>query len=175
MNCDKDKLLLFWSEELSDSEMESMRMHLAECAECQTEYLELTHLSAAFNSSPEEQAPRDFVGEAIKQTKANKVLLLEKFKKPSVLLPSMGGLFAVAAALMIGVYGPWTSHSEHQLRVETATTRSPLVSYTSYKKHMRSRVPAAMKLHFTGRQSLHSRAVKLKSKVRLAKRHLKTI
>lgn len=174
MNCDKDKLLLFWAEELSEDEMDSVRMHLLKCPECRNEFIEMQELSRNFSHTLDEPAPRDFVAEAARKTRGGRVLFLEAFKKPLVLFPSLGGL-AAAAAVMFVLYSPWTPMAPTVHDKSVTISESPLVAFITAKKHMMNRRLLSNRHRFTGKGSLQARAVELKAKVKLAKRNMNII
>lgn len=176
MNCDKDRLLLFWSQELSDDEMKAVEEHLQSCSECRKEYAELLDFAESFNRTEDAQAPRDFVAEASNQINENKVIPLRAVGRRLLNIPSLGGL-AAAAAILIALFIPWSPDSN----VEThesghSFSKSPAISFSSAVKHPRNQnVVTSPKHRFTRKPSLQTRTALLKSKVRMARKRLTTI
>lgn len=176
MNCDKDKLLLFWSKELSTNEMADMENHLQTCSECRHEYEELLSLSVSFNSTMDELAPCDFVAEASRQTRGRNPVFLAIFRKPSVIASSLTGL-AVAAAIMIALYSPLVSSDELNFHTKNITVSNfSFVPHASVNKHLtRKRVLAAKKSRFIKKGSFKMRTALLKTKIRIARKRLTRI
>lgn len=165
MHCDKDKLLLFWSGELAESDMQDMRLHLMECQDCRREYNELQCLSESFDTFEEKTAPQDFVGEASRRTMGGNNTLSTTFRKPGVRYPALASL-AVAAAIMVAALGPWMGSGPETRKPGIA--QPSLASYATLKKMTDSRLATANKRYFK-KNSFRVRTGKLAARVRLAK------
>lgn len=176
MSCDKDKLLLFWSKELSTSEMADMEKHLQTCLECRQEYEEMLSLAASFNSTMDEPAPCDFVAEASRQTRGRNPLFLATLRKPSVMISSLTSL-AVAAAIMIALYSPLTSRDELNFHIKNITVSDfSLGTHASVKRHLNvKKMLAAKKPRFITKGSFKTRTALLKTKIQIARKRLTRI
>lgn len=170
MNCNKDNLLLLWSGELSEQESREVLAHLAQCPECLKEYMELLELETEMGNDDVETAPQDFVALASEQVDRKVLPISDFLRKPMVMYPSLGGL-AAAAALLLVFFGPWTTNVEQGGATLVPTPR--LATYSNLKA-ARGRRPIAPK-NFSYTSSFQVRTGKLASRIRMAKRSIGTI
>lgn len=63
--CDHDQLLLFWSGECTEAEVERIQAHLVDCPACCARMDELRAMASRISDLPTPRSPRDFAGDAV--------------------------------------------------------------------------------------------------------------
>ncbi len=168
MNCDITMLTLYWSGELSQEEAEQVEAHLTYCTACRQELAELNAMDESVKALPQEQAPRDFVSPAVKETDSRSTSVLAFIRRPIVAYPSMGGM-AIAAAILIMVMGPWFTQPAPVAEILPQLKRQSGMALYAKAVDAKQRV-TARKTSLRRTTNFRARAGHLTKRIRLAKR-----